>query len=372
MGKKRMEAALRVAAVPLEKMVGSDKVIWGTWEWSVDLPFSRRGKGRKSGGKAERARFSASKRDISEKDAAETAFALCTRRERPENKKKKISFLCEIRKNLTWLDTVQSIALIDTIDGFWTLHDCLQLPSKFPLLTSYYLFRKTVAPMWEHEANRRGGKWVITNFSAATLAKLAPDASTELDHLVDEVWLAMCLACIGEQFPGNEEDICGVSVSRRSALRKVSAGEEKPVLDSKIISELCQGSHPEKVKAILDGMGAPSEPSIWKVCVWTRFADNKERQLEIGQFIRKTVTRCLFSFLANRQNTNQFSGGVIQLEEGGTFLKTTESDDSRNEGTKVSFPEIMYMRHRDLAEGKKKLGETDTIFWPRIEPLYMA
>lgn len=128
----------------------------------------------------------------------------------------------------TWLDSVKSIGLFDTVEGFWGIHDCTLPPSRLPNGSNYYLFRNNVAPMWEQEANRRGGKWV-GQVSGGTLA--------------DEWWTELCVAAIAEQFPGHEEEICGICVSKKKSGLKVS--------------------------------------------LWTRTADNSLSQLEIGAFMKR-------------------------------------------------------------------------------------
>jgi translation initiation factor 4E len=103
---------------------------------------------------------------------------------------------------LSWLDTVKSVGVFDTAEGFWALHGCIQDISTLPAGINFYLLRRNIPPMWEHEANRRGGKWTA-HFTAAQ--------SKEADAL----WLYVRLMAIGENFPCGDEDICGVTASRR-------------------------------------------------------------------------------------------------------------------------------------------------------------
>lgn len=131
-----------------------------------------------------------------------------------------------------WLDSIKSIGLFDTAEGFWAIHDCTLAPSRLPNGSNYYLFRHNVAPMWEQEANRRGGKWV---------SQFICDQGAE----VDAAWTALCVAAIGEQLPGNETELCGVSVSKRK--------------------------------------------SGYKISLWTRNASDREAQLEIGRFAKELI-----------------------------------------------------------------------------------
>ena len=63
--------------------------------------------------------------------------------------------------------------------------------------------------MWEHEANRRGGKWSF----------VVPTADAAL---ADAAWLAVRLAAIGETFPGRDVDICGVTASKKRHGMRIS------------------------------------------------------------------------------------------------------------------------------------------------------
>lgn len=113
------------------------------------------------------------------------------------------------QQNATWLDAVKSVALFDTVEGFWGVMDNVVGPSGLPIGGNFYVFRHHIAPMWEHEANRRGGKWILA---------FGPDQAVE----ADKCWLALAIAVIGEQLPGNEEEVCGVVASRRRSGFKLS------------------------------------------------------------------------------------------------------------------------------------------------------
>lgn len=108
-----------------------------------------------------------------------------------------------------WLDTVKSIGLFDTAEGFWGILEAIVTPSKLPNGSNYYLFRQNIAPMWEHEANRRGGKWVL---------QLTPEQGPNADMM----WLQLSLAAVGEQFPVPEEEICGITAAKRKSGYKIA------------------------------------------------------------------------------------------------------------------------------------------------------
>jgi len=45
-----------------------------------------------------------------------------------------------------------------TVEGFWRFYNHLARPNVMPNNSDYHIFRKGIKPMWEDEANRRGGK----------------------------------------------------------------------------------------------------------------------------------------------------------------------------------------------------------------------
>ncbi|XP_022667111.1 eukaryotic translation initiation factor 4E-like [Varroa jacobsoni] len=81
-----------------------------------------------------------------------------------------------------WHKALERIQNFSTVHGFWQLFNVLLEPSAFRHYT-YNLFKKGIRPEWEDPANKTGGKWSVGQ------AWSAPR--------VDEVWLDLCLICIG-------------------------------------------------------------------------------------------------------------------------------------------------------------------------------
>jgi len=84
------------------------------------------------------------------------------------------------------------------VEGFWSYYNHLIRPNDLPVTSDYLLFRDTIKPMWEDEANREGGKWIVR------LRK----------GYASRCWEDLVLAVVGEQFDVSEE-ICGVVISIR-------------------------------------------------------------------------------------------------------------------------------------------------------------
>nr|XP_046193110.1 eukaryotic translation initiation factor 4E type 2-like [Oncorhynchus gorbuscha] len=93
----------------------------------------------------------------------------------------------------------QSCAVIGCqVEQFWKFYSHLVRPGDLTGHSDFHLFKEGIKPMWEDEANKNGGKWIIR------LRK----------GLASRFWENIILAMLGEQFMVGEE-ICGVVVSIR-------------------------------------------------------------------------------------------------------------------------------------------------------------
>eukprot|EP00992_Anisonema_acinus_P000581 TRINITY_DN10206_c0_g1_i2.p1 TRINITY_DN10206_c0_g1~~TRINITY_DN10206_c0_g1_i2.p1 ORF type:complete len:193 (+),score=9.21 TRINITY_DN10206_c0_g1_i2:57-635(+) len=107
-----------------------------------------------------------------------------------------------------WSDNVKEVANFDTVQDFWSIFNNICPPMQLAPGSNYHLFKAGIKPMWEDEANRRGGKWI---------------ASFPIKHksLMDSCWLHLCMALIGEQFVHSDE-VTGAVASVRKANNRIS------------------------------------------------------------------------------------------------------------------------------------------------------
>jgi len=103
------------------------------------------------------------------------------------------------KKFTDYEETIKAIATFTTVEEFWQVYSHLRKPDDIPLNTEYFVFQKGIKPMWEDEANKRGGRFML---------RIKKGAASVF-------WEELLLAMIGEQFEVNDE-ICGVSVSVRA------------------------------------------------------------------------------------------------------------------------------------------------------------
>ena len=90
------------------------------------------------------------------------------------------------------------VATFRTVEQFWKIYSHLLRPSSLHSHADLHVFKEGIKPLWEHEANKRGGRWLVH------LRK----------EIVNRCWENILLAMLGEQFMVGEE-ICGAMVSVR-------------------------------------------------------------------------------------------------------------------------------------------------------------
>ncbi|KAE8553260.1 hypothetical protein EYB25_004642 [Talaromyces marneffei] len=93
-----------------------------------------------------------------------------------------------------------ALASISSVESFWTIYSHLKRPSLLPTVSDYHIFKKGIRPVWEDEANKRGGKWIIR------LKK----------GVADRYWEDLLLAIVGDQFAEAGDEVCGTVLSVRS------------------------------------------------------------------------------------------------------------------------------------------------------------
>lgn len=91
------------------------------------------------------------------------------------------------------------LASIASVESFWTVYSHLKRPSLLPTVSDYHIFKKGIRPVWEDEANKRGGKWIVR------LKK----------GVADRYWEDLLLAMVGDQFAEAGDEVCGAVLSVR-------------------------------------------------------------------------------------------------------------------------------------------------------------
>jgi len=101
-------------------------------------------------------------------------------------------------KSVRYDQNLKFIASFASVEQFWNNYSYIVRPGEMSGHVDYHLFKEGVRPMWEDEANKHGGKWIIR------LKK----------GLASRCWENLIMAMLGEQFMVGEE-ICGAVISIR-------------------------------------------------------------------------------------------------------------------------------------------------------------
>lgn len=100
--------------------------------------------------------------------------------------------------NNSYEEMIKHIGAFSSVQQFWAYYCHMARPSQLPSPSDIHLFKCGIKPLWEDDANKDGGKWII---------RLKKGISPRC-------WEYLILAIIGEQFfVGNE--ICGAVISIR-------------------------------------------------------------------------------------------------------------------------------------------------------------
>ena len=93
---------------------------------------------------------------------------------------------------------------IFTVGDFWRLYNHIHAASRLSH-ADYSLFRLGVAPAWEDPSCKNGGRWIA-----------------KCNAIVDESWLNVQLALIGEAYRNIASSICGAVYSARRGGVKIA------------------------------------------------------------------------------------------------------------------------------------------------------
>nr|CAL26038.1 CG8277 [Drosophila melanogaster] len=107
-----------------------------------------------------------------------------------------------------WRDMLNEITEIDSVETFWSLYHTIKTPAELKIGCDYSVFKKGIKPMWEDEANIKGGRWLVT---------VSKSAKAELD----QIWLDILLLMVGQNFEYSDE-ICGAVINIRNKSNKIS------------------------------------------------------------------------------------------------------------------------------------------------------
>lgn len=107
-----------------------------------------------------------------------------------------------------WQNSNTCVHSFNTVEDFWCLYNNIHGPAQL-FHGDLSFFKKDIAPAWEDATCAKGGRWLV---------KLEEKAGTRMkQESVEETWLNLILALIGETFGGDDNDlVCGAVLSSRA------------------------------------------------------------------------------------------------------------------------------------------------------------
>ena len=121
------------------------------------------------------------------------------------------------KQNHNFDQNLKLIGRFGSCEQFWSLYSHLVKPGDLASHSDFHLFKMGIKPMWEDEANKFGGKWIV-RLRKGNHNQIWYIEETILDVLIaglaSRCWENLVLAMLGEQFMVGEE-VCGAVVSVR-------------------------------------------------------------------------------------------------------------------------------------------------------------
>ena len=121
------------------------------------------------------------------------------------------------KQNHNFDQNLKLIGRFGSCEQFWSLYSHLVKPGDLASHSDFHLFKMGIKPMWEDEANKFGGKWIV-RLRKGNHNQIWYIEETTLDlkiaGLASRCWENLVLAMLGEQFMVGEE-VCGAVVSVR-------------------------------------------------------------------------------------------------------------------------------------------------------------
>jgi len=112
-------------------------------------------------------------------------------------------------KGDNWNDLLKEIITFNSVEEFWGVYNNITPTSELALKSDYHLFKEGVRPEWEDQQNKHGGKWSYSFREKRSVA-------------IDDLWLHVMLAAIGETLEAEEDgEVMGVVVNVRKGFFRV-------------------------------------------------------------------------------------------------------------------------------------------------------
>ncbi|KRX44242.1 Eukaryotic translation initiation factor 4E [Trichinella britovi] len=104
-------------------------------------------------------------------------------------------------------DSGVEVASFSNVEDFWAIYNFIQKPSMFKSVCDFNIFKKGIRPTWKDKKTEGiSGRWTI---------RLDNPSPT----YVDQLWLELLMAMLGEQFGEYGEHIDGAAFNIRNGIK---------------------------------------------------------------------------------------------------------------------------------------------------------
>ncbi|KHJ49002.1 eukaryotic initiation factor 4E [Trichuris suis] len=107
----------------------------------------------------------------------------------------------------SWVERLDRVAAVSTLEEFGALYQSMKEPSQLSPGTDLYFFKREIRPLWDHPANVKGGRWILS--MGDNLGRM------------DAVWMHLLICIVGNWFRKLQTQICGVVANVRKRKSKI-------------------------------------------------------------------------------------------------------------------------------------------------------
>jgi len=114
-----------------------------------------------------------------------------------------------------WQNSNACAHTFSTVEDFWCLYNNIHGPAQ-QFHGDLSFFKQGIQPAWEDATCAKGGRWLV-KLEEKTSGGKSESGTKMKQEQVEETWLNLTLALIGEGFGGNDNDeVCGAVLSSRA------------------------------------------------------------------------------------------------------------------------------------------------------------
>ncbi|XP_068149052.1 eukaryotic translation initiation factor 4E1 [Drosophila tropicalis] len=125
-------------------------------------------------------------------------------------------------RNKSWIDMLIEVTSFNTVEDFFSVYYIIKPPSDLKIFNDYMVFKQGVRPMWEDEANKNGGRWIMLLEKASKC-------------FINKMWHDLLLCILGECFHYSDQ-ICGAVINVRNKANKLSLWTKDAANEQAILS----------------------------------------------------------------------------------------------------------------------------------------